>query len=129
MAIAATGLSSVILLGAVTPVATAESARIVPTVGSYKASGRGDPPNYTVRAQVKRKAGRKVISVQVEDTCGGLATFALSAISRAAGGAPVFSAQVGAARARGRWTSSTRIEGVVKTPCAARQGYVMQLTN
>jgi hypothetical protein len=129
LAIAAIGLASIVGLGAVTQSATAKGTRIVPAIGSYKAAGRGDPPRYAVRAQVKRKAGRKVISIQVEDTCRGFATFAPTAISRASGGAPVFSARVGAARVGGRWTSSTTIEGVVKTACATRQGYVMHLTN
>lgn len=127
-AVAALGLVSTFALTAATPGAGAHAARIIPAVGSYKASGRGDPPNYAVRAQVKRKAGRRIISAQVKDTCGGFATFTHTAIARASNGAPVFSARVGDAGISGRWTSSTRIEGKVKTPCATQQGYVMHLT-
>jgi hypothetical protein len=126
--IAAIGLISALALAAATPEAGAHVARIIPAVGSYKASGRGDPPNYAIRAQVKSKAGRTIISAQVEDTCGGFVTIAYTAVARASSGAPVFSARVGGAGISGRWTSSTRIEGRVKTPCAARQDYVMHLT-
>ena len=119
---------SVIALTASTPWAGARSKPVVPALGSYRASGRTDPANYTVRAQVKRKGGRKVVSSQVADTCGGFATFAPTAIARADNGAPAFSAQVGAAAISGRWTSSTRIEGKVDTPCARPQDYVMHLT-
>jgi hypothetical protein len=115
-----------LILAAATPGARAEAGRIVPTPGSYKASGRGDPPAYTVRAQVKSKAGQPILSAQIEDTCGGFA-IAHPVISRATNGAPVFTAKVGGASISGRWTSSTSIKGTVKTPCAARQAYVMHL--
>jgi hypothetical protein len=120
---------SVALALALTPTApraSAEAGRIVPASGSYKASGRGDPPAYAVRAQVKTKASRLVFAAQIEDTCGGFA-IAHPAISRSHSGAPVFTAQVGGASIRGRWTSSTSIKGTVKTPCAARQGYVLHV--
>jgi hypothetical protein len=104
------------------------AARLVPTVGSYKASGRGDPPRYEVRAQVKRKAGHATLSAQVDDTCGGFATFAHVAIAANSKGAPEFSARVGGAAISGRWTAPTTIKGSVKSPCAKRQDYVMRLT-
>jgi hypothetical protein len=123
----AIALVSTLALTTATPGAGAHAVRIIPAVGSYKASGRGDPPNYAVRAQVKRKAGRTIVSAQVSDTCGGFATIAHTAIVRTSSGVPVFSAQVGGAGLSGRWTSPTRLEGKVKTPCARRQGYVMHL--
>lgn len=114
-------------LAAATPGAGAEAGRIVPASGSYKASGRGDPPDYAVRAQVKNKAGHTIVSAQVGDTCGGFATIAHIAVARTSSGAPVFTAQVGGASISGRWTSSTVIQGKVKTPCSPRQGYAMHL--
>jgi hypothetical protein len=122
--IAAIGL---VLLALASPAPTDGAQRVVPSIGSYKTSGRGDPPRYDVRAQVKRKAGRRAISAQVTDACGGFATFARVAISGISNGEPEFSARVGAAAISGRWTTSTRIEGSVKTPCAKRQDYVMVL--
>lgn len=101
---------------------------LVPAVGSYEAKGTGDPAAYDVHGQVKRKGARRILSIQVKDRCGGLATFANVAVSRGTAGAPAFSAQVGSARIDGRWTSSTRIRGTVKTPCANSQAYVMRLT-
>lgn len=124
---AALALGFVLALAALTPWAAAQSKRIVPAVGAYGASGRTDPASYNVRAQVKLKGGRKVISSQVTDTCGGFATFVPTAISRTANGVPMFSAQVGAAAIGGRWTNSTTIEGRVHTPCARAQRYVMHL--
>lgn len=121
-------LVPVVALAALTPWAAAQSKGVIPAVGSYRASGRTDPADYTVRAQVKRRGGRKVISSQVTDTCGGFATFVPTAISRSPDGVPAFSAQVGGAAISGRWTSSTRIEGKVHTPCAGAQEYVMHLT-
>ena|GEM_PF-5727472 len=120
--------ATVLALGILAPWATAQSQSVIPAVGSYKASGRNKPPDYTVRGQVKRKGGRKVISSQVTDTCGGFATFVPTAISRASNGAPMFSAQVGNAAINGHWTSPTRIKGRVHTPCAKAQEYVMKLT-
>lgn len=121
-------LASILALGIFVPWASAGSQRVIPAVGSYRASGRDKPANYTVRGQVKRKGGRKVISSQVTDTCGGFATFVPTVISRAPNGVPVFSVQVGNAAISGRWTSSTRIKGRVHTPCAEAQAYVMKLT-
>jgi hypothetical protein len=115
-------------LATATAGAGVRAARIVPAVGSYKGAGRGDPPSYAIRAQVTRKGGRMLISAQVEDSCRGFATFAHTAIDRAANGASVFSARVGGAGISGHWASSTRIKGTVKTPCASRQEYVMHLT-
>lgn len=122
----ALALIPVLALAGVTPGA-ARSKHVVPAVGAYKASGRTDPASYDVRAEVKRRGGRKVISAQVTDTCGGFATFVPTAISRGPDGAPTFSAQVGAAAIRGRWTTSSAIKGTVRTPCAKAQGYVMHL--
>jgi hypothetical protein len=121
-------LATILGLGILAPWATAQSQRVAPAVGSYKASGRNKPANYTVRAQVKRKGSRKVISSQVTDTCGGFATFVPTVISRAANGVPMFSAQVGNAAISGHWTSSTRIKGRIHTPCAKAQEYVIKLT-
>jgi hypothetical protein len=115
-------------LAALTPWAAAQSKGVIPAVGSYKATGHAKPADYTVRAQVKRRGGRKLISSQVTDTCGGFATFVPTAISRAPNGVPVFSARVGDAAISGRWISSTKIKGNVRTPCARAQEYVMQLT-
>lgn len=112
----------------VTPPAAAQSRQLIPAVGSYKASGRTEPADYTVRAEVKRRGGRKLISSQVTDSCGGFATFVPTAISRSPNGVPKFSAQVGAAAISGRWTTPTTIEGRVHTPCADAQHYVMHLT-
>ena len=126
--IAATLLVSVLAMAATTPWAHAQAVRITPAVGSYKTSVATDPPNYAVRAQVKRKGGRRIVSAQVEDTCGGFATFAQTAITRASSGAPVFSARVGGAGISGRWISSTKIKGKVDTPCARPQDYVMHLS-
>ena len=114
-----------ILLVVLAAPATEAQARVVPAVGSYTASGRGDPPRYTVRAQAKRKAGGIIISAQVSDTCGGFATF--PRIKVTAKGGPQFSANVGSAGISGRWTNPTTIKGSVKTPCAKRQDYVMHL--
>lgn len=116
-----------VLLALASPATTAGAQRVVPSIGSYKASGRGDPPRYDVRAQVKRLAGRRVISAQVTDACGGFATFARVAVSGISSGEPAFAGRVGAAAISGRWTASTRIVGSVKTPCAKRQDYVMNL--
>jgi hypothetical protein len=116
-----------VLLALASPAATDAAQRVVPSIGSYKTSGRGDPPRYDLRAQVKRKAGRRVISAQVTDACGGFATFAGVAVSGISNGEPEFSARVGVAAISGRWTSSTRIKGTVKTPCAKRQDYVLNL--
>jgi hypothetical protein len=121
-------VATVLGLGVLVSWASAQAQRVIPTVGLYKASGRTKPANYTVQGQVKRRGGRKVISSQVTDTCHGFATFAPTVISRASGGAPVFSARVGNAAISGRWTSSTRIKGSVHTPCAKAQEYVMKLT-
>jgi hypothetical protein len=112
---------------AAVPAQSPAAVRIVPALGSYLASGKGDPATYSVRGQVKRAGGRRSISLQVRDTCGGLATFAGTAIVRS-GGAPAFSAQVGVARVSGRWVSSTRVVGSVKTPCGRAQGYSMRRT-
>jgi hypothetical protein len=112
-------------LGLLASVAAAGTQRVVPTVGSYTASGRGDPPRYTVRAQAKRRAGRTVLSAQVSDTCGGFATFPRIAVTAKSG--PKFSARVGSASIGGRWTDAKTITGTVKTPCAERQGYVLHL--
>lgn len=119
---------ALVLLALALPAPTAGAQHVVPSIGSYKTSGRGDPPRYDVRAQVKRKSGRRVISAQLTDTCGGFATFARVAISGISKGEPEFSARVGAAAISGRWTTSTRVEGSVKTPCAKRQDYVMNLS-
>jgi hypothetical protein len=126
--VAAFAFVSFLVLATSAPWAGAQSDGLIPATGSYRASGRADPPSYTVRAQVKRKAGRKVISAQVVDDCGGFATFAPSAIAHGSSGAPEFSARVGDATIRGRWIASTRIKGTVDTPCAKAQGYVMHLT-
>jgi len=126
-AIASIGLTlAIAVVAAPTPVA-AGTESIVPAVGSYRASGEGDPSRYAVEAQVKRRAGRRKISVQVRDTCGGFATFASLAIGRSRTGVPKFSSQIGGARVSGRWTSATRIAGTVQTPCAVRQEYAMRL--
>lgn len=124
----AAAIVAVLALAVLPPWAAAHSKRVIPAVGAYKASGRNKPANFTVRAQVKRKNGRKVISSQVTDTCGGFATFAPTAISRSPNGVPMFSAKVGAAGISGRWTTSTTIKGRVHTPCADAQQYVMHLT-
>lgn len=126
-ATAVIALLAMLTLGAGAPRTAAAASSIVPKVGSYKATGAGDPAGYLVRAQVKRKGGRKVISAQVKDSCGGFATFVQVPIGRASNGAPIFSARVGVASIGGRWSSSTRITGTVKTPCAARQEFVMNL--
>ena len=123
----AIALLAMLTLSAGAPRTAAAASSIVPKVGSYKATGAGDPASYLVRAQVKRKGGRKVISAQVKDSCGGFATFVQAPIGRASNGAPTFSARVGVASIGGRWSSSTRITGTVKTPCAARQEFVMNL--
>ena len=123
----AIALLAMLILAAGAPRTGAAAGSIVPKVGSYKATGVGDPASYLVRAQVKRKGGRKVISAQVKDSCGGFATFVQAAIGRASNGAPTFSARVGVASIGGRWSSSTRITGTVKTPCAARQEFVMHI--
>jgi hypothetical protein len=126
-------LSTLIALGLIAallpapPAAAAKASRVVPTVGSYKASGRGDPPRYSVRAQAKRRSGRTTLSAQVSDSCGGFATFPRIAVSSGPKGS-TFSARVGAVAISGRWTTATRIEGSVKTPCARRQDYVMTLS-
>jgi hypothetical protein len=120
-------VATILALGILTPWAAAQSQRVIPAIGSYKASGQNKPPSYTVRGQVKRKGSRKVISSQVTDTCGGFATFVPTVISRAPNGTPMFSAQVGNAAINGHWTSSTRIKGKVRTPCAKAQEYVMKL--
>lgn len=124
LALAAAALTAA--LAAILASPTAEASGIVPAVGSYNATGAGDPPAYSIRGQVKRKGGRKVVSIQVSDRCGGFATFPHTAISYPSG-VPKFAARVGATEIGGRWTSPTRIEGRVKTPCAARQDYVMRL--
>jgi hypothetical protein len=123
----AVAILAIAILAAAVPRMTVAASPIVPKVGTYKATGAGDPANYLVQAQVKRKGGRKVISAQVKDSCGGFATFVQAPIGRASNGTPTFSARVGAASIGGRWGSSTRIKGTVKTPCAARQEFVMHL--
>jgi hypothetical protein len=124
----AIGVGCALAVSAGVPESSVGAARIVPSIGSYLASGKGDPSSYLVRAQVKQKGGRKVISAQVKDTCGGFATFVQAAIEKGPGGVPVFSARAGVASISGRWASSTRITGTVKTPCAPRQEYVMHLS-
>jgi len=123
---------AIVAIGALSAVATsganAEEGRIVPAIGTYKSSGRGDPPSYGIRAQVKRRSGHQVISAQVTDTCGGFATFYRISIAGAGRGEPEFSARVGGATISGRWTASTTIRGSVKSPCAKRQDYVMRLS-
>jgi hypothetical protein len=123
--IAAIGLV-LLALALPAPTAGAQAQSVVPAVGSYRASGRGDPPRYTVRAAAKRKAGRTILSAQVSDTCGGFATFPHVTVT--AKGGPEFSAKVGGAGINGRWTTPTTIKGSVKTPCAKRQDYVMHFT-
>jgi hypothetical protein len=121
--------TSVLASAAIAVTTATASDRIVPAAGSYVASGAGDPSRYSVRGQVMRRGGRRRISLQVRDTCGGLATFADTAIGRDSADAPTFFAQVGGARVSGRWTGPTRIAGRVKTPCGAAQGYVMRLAD
>jgi hypothetical protein len=115
---------AVLLIGAAAPTAGARE-RIVPSTGSYVATGRGDPSHYSVSAQVKRKGGRAVVSAQLRDSCGGFATFARVAVGRSPRGVPEFSARVGGAVIRGHWASATTIKGSVKTPCAAREAFAM----